>query len=142
MSRFTEKLIRFFRGRYGIDEFNRFLFWFYLATVIAMTVTELFVRNWITIALRILFALIAVYMIFRAMSRSICVRQKENRRYLAVRNAVCGWFRLQKNRIRDRKTHIYRKCPYCRAILRLKRLPGKHRAACPSCGKSFEVTVR
>ena len=142
MSNFREKLIRFFSGRYGLDDLNRFLFWVYIASVVLMTVVELFVRSWITFGLRALFFLVAVFMIYRAMSRKIYVRQNENRKFLSLKTGIRDQIRLFKSRIRDRKTHVYRKCPDCKAVLRLKRIAGRHRAACPRCGKSFDVFVR
>lgn len=64
-----------------------------------------------------------------------------NEKYKTLLGKIRATFRLTKNRFRDRKTHVYRKCPYCRAVLRLKKIRGKHRAACPRCGKSFDVKV-
>ena len=91
--------------------------------------------------LRILIFAFGVYTVYRMMSRNIYVRRNENEKYKALLGKIRATFRLTKNRFRDRKTHVYRKCPYCRAVLRLKKIRGKHRAACPRCGKSFDVKV-
>lgn len=141
MSKFKEKMIRFFSGRYGLDAFGKCLFAVYLVGLLVMTVVEFFVYNAITFILRLLLFILAIYMIYRVMSRNIVKRQIENRRFLAMRDKLYGWFRLQRDRFRDRKTHVFRKCPSCKAVLRLKRIKGDHRAACPRCGKSFDVHV-
>ncbi len=52
------------------------------------------------------------------------------------------FFILQKNKLRDRKTHVYRECPRCHAVLRLPKKAGSHRAKCPRCTESFEVLVK
>jgi len=141
MGRFKEKMIRFFSGRYGLDPLGRFLFIVYLVAILIMTVVEFFVYNLVTMIIRFLLLLLAVFLIYRVMSRNLVKRQIENQRFLSLRDKLFGWFRLQKNRFRDRKTHVFRKCPSCKAVLRLKRIKGDHRAACPRCGKSFDVHV-
>jgi len=140
--RFRDKLIRLFSGRYGIDELSRFLFLVYLVAAVILTVAEFFYAGWILFAIHILLTALAAYVIFRTMSRSIYQRQAENRTFLGMRDRFVGWFRLQKSKCRDRKTHVYRKCPYCKSVLRLKKIKGDHRAACPRCTKSFDITIR
>ncbi len=139
--RFREKLYRFFSGRYGMDELNKFLFWTYVALYVILCVVDVIVNNPVTLILHALLTVLMVYLFFRMMSRSIYVRQSENRKFLEAKNAVSGWFRLQKNKFRDRKTHVYRKCPNCKAVLRLKKVKGEHRAACPRCSKSFDIRI-
>ena len=140
--RFRDKLIRFFSGRYGIDELSRFLFLVYLIAAITLSIVEFFCTSPVLFAVHGLLTVLAVYVIFRTLSRSIYRRQAENRKFLALRERLIGWFRLQKSKHRDRKTHVYRKCPYCKSVLRLKKVKGEHRAACPRCAKSFDVVIQ
>lgn len=49
---------------------------------------------------------------------------------------------LQKNKLRDRRTHVYRECPFCHAVLRLPKRPGAHSVKCPRCSEHFDVTVK
>ena len=140
--RFRDKLIRYFSGRYGIDAFGRFLFLIYIVAAVILTMVEFFVTSWILFAIHVLLTTLAVYTLFRVMSRSIYRRQAENRKFLAMRDGLVGWCNLQKSKYRDRKTHVYRKCPYCKSVLRLKKIKGDHRAACPRCAKSFDITIR
>ena len=71
----------------------------------------------------------------------ILILAVENRAFLRFFGKIRGWFVLQKNRFRDRKTHIYRKCPGCRRTLRLPKIKGDHTVCCPCCGKKFQVKV-
>ena len=69
---------------------------------------------------------------FRTMSRNIAKRRAENQKF-------CNFFKLRKNKFRDRKTHVYRKCPSCKAVLRLPKAKGKHTVSCPKCKNKFSV---
>ena len=141
MRNFRSKFISFMSGRYGIDDLGKFLFWIYVFLIFAVAIVDVFFNSvYISIA-RILTSLLAIYLIWRIFSRNIYKRRNENVRFKEGFSKISAWFKLQKNKFRDRKTHIYRKCPYCKAILRLKKIKGKHRAACPRCGKSFDVRV-
>lgn len=141
MGNFRNKLLKFFSGRYGIDEFGRFLVIVYMVLIILSSVLGLFCRGVGMLILRILIFAFGVYTVYRMMSRKIYVRRNENEKYKVLLGKIRATFRLTKNRFRDRKTHVYRKCPYCKAVLRLKKIKGKHRAACPRCGNSFDVKV-
>lgn len=132
--RFKDRLIRFMYGRYGADELYRFLtVLFYILFIV-----NLFIRNYV---ISILTLTLLGYATFRVFSRNIYRRREENAKYLKIKNAFLGFFKLQKDKWRDRKTHIYKKCPKCRAVLRFPRKKGFHTARCPKCRESFEVKV-
>ena len=133
MGKFKNKLYNFMYGRYGYDTLGKTLLWVYLGIVIIYTVISFFIES----ALLYVFYLISssalvIYIIWRAMSRNIAARRAENEKF-------CGFFRLRKNKWRDRKTHVYRKCPSCKAVLRLPKSKGKHTVVCPRCKNRFEV---
>ena len=81
-------------------------------------------------------------MFYRLLSRNIYKRQSENMKYLKIRDKVKGKITLQKRKWSERKTHIYRKCPNCKAEIRLPKKKGKHVCTCPRCKKNFEVKCR
>lgn len=141
MGNFKNKLYRFFSGRYGIDELGRFLIIAYMVLIIISFLLELVIKGVAMLVVRLLIFALGVYAVFRMLSRNIYLRRNENERFKNGIGRIKASFKLTKNRIRDRKTHVYRKCPYCKAVLRLKKIKGKHRAACPRCGKSFDVRV-
>lgn len=112
MNKLMYKMANFFQGRYGIDELYKFLF--ILFWIIA--ILSIFIRNPIIYLLEIL---ICVFMFYRLLSRNIYKRQSENMKYLKIRDKVKGKITLQKRKWSERKTHIYRKCPNCKAEIRL-----------------------
>ena len=138
-----DKILRFMSGRYGSDHFGRFIS---VVSLIIMIVGLIF-RNIIIC----LIALASVgYGIFRMFSGNKTARSRENALYLKCKaktaaffriNKIKSWFRLQKNKWRDRKTHIYKKCPYCKKMLRLPKVKGMHSVSCPVCRKKFDIKI-
>lgn len=130
---FRYKLMQFLSGRYGVD--TSFYVLFILSAILAFL--NCFLRFW---PLQIVVYAITFYAIFRMFSRNINARTKENR-------IITGWIFKMKNNMaiaRSRKadvTHIYKKCPNCKATLRLPRRKGKHKTVCPKCSKEFSVRV-
>ena len=121
-------------GRYGMDKLYHVLMW----TAIILMVVNLFVGS-----LLIYLAELALlfWAMFRVFSRNIYKRQRENQVFLRFFGRIGGWFKLQRNRFRDRKTHVFRKCPSCKNQLRLPRVKGKHTVNCPCCHQRFETKV-
>lgn len=132
--RFKERLMRFMYGRYGTDELYRFLFFAFYAFFIV----NLFIGSKLLYALTLA---ILVWTTFRTFSRNTAARRAENAKYLEIKRSFTLFFKLQKNKWRDRKTHVYRKCPKCKAVLRLPKRKGTHTAHCPGCSENFEVKI-
>lgn len=130
--RFRNRLITFMYGRYGFDALSVAFIWF--AALLA--IINIFVHS---IIIALLQSGVLFIGIFRALSRNIYKRRRENAVYTSVCNRVKGFFGLQRNRFRDRKTHIYRRCPHCKANLRLPKRKGKHKVRCPRCAFRFDV---
>lgn len=130
--RFREKLARFMAGRYGADQLGRALLWAYLILALCALIFK---------PLNILAFGLMIWLVFRIFSKNIYKRQMENQKYLRLEGRLKSWFSLQKNKVRDRKTHRYRTCPHCRATLRLPNKKGKHTVCCPKCRKDFEVKI-
>jgi len=137
------RFISFLSGRYGRDDFGTFLTWSSLVLMIIGLIFRAY-------PIYILALLLAFYNIFRAFSRKTDKRRKENQVYLRVKDRIKrffrfekikAWFKLQKNRFRDRKTHVYQKCPYCKKVLRLKKVKGTHTVSCPCCNRKFDIKI-
>lgn len=129
-----ERLYSFMIGRNGADALSRALLMLYLVVF----VINLFLRSYI---IYFLGYAIVIYSLFRMLSRNLAARRRENAWYLRIEGKVKGFFKLQKNKWRDRKTHAYRKCPACNSVLRLPRQKGKHTVCCPQCRHRFEVKI-
>lgn len=133
MSKFKNKLITFFYGRYGNDTLNKVLTYTYVSWLLTFTIIDIFINSIVFTIIGWL-ATVALFswVMFRMLSRNIYARRRENEKF-------CGFFKLQRNKFRDRKTHVYRKCPSCKAVLRLPKAKGKHTVVCPRCKNRFEV---
>ena len=133
MGKFKSKLYRFMYGRYGTDTLGNVMLITYFVIVLLHTFLGFFWGNvWVDAAVWLISSALAITVITRMFSRKVAKRRRENERF-------CGFFKLIRNKIRDRKTHVYRKCPDCKAVLRLPRAKGKHTVVCPRCKKRFNV---
>lgn len=131
---FRERLAQFMYGRNGVDGLGRALCIFCLVIV----GVNLFIGSFVLLVLS--YALM-LYALFRALSRNLAARRRENAAYYRARNRVSGFFGMQKNQWRDRKTHVYRKCPHCKKTLRLPKVKGEHTVNCPCCHHRFTMKV-
>ncbi len=142
--RFRERLMRFMSGRYGSDRLNQTLMWF----CIGLAAVNLIFR---TPVLTVIGYAALIVLVFRMFSRDTARRAAENRKFLEIWGRVQGsalWRKakdfciLTKNRIRDRRTHVYRTCPHCQATLRLAKYDGAAKrisVTCPRCHQGFET---
>ncbi len=126
---------RFMYGRYGNDHFN-------LALIVISLIfgfASMFVPG---IASTVLWGLqlsVLVYWVFRAFSRNIYARRRENAWFLRLW-AIRGFFRTVKSffqRLSDTK-HKYFKCPGCKARLRVPKGRGSITVTCPRCKAKFD----
>jgi uncharacterized CHY-type Zn-finger protein len=122
-------------GRYGIDE----LYKLGLILCVIISLINIFLNNR---NLSIIETLIIVIIVYRSMSKNVSRRRKENQRYLKVRNSIKNKFNLIRKKWNDRNTHMYKKCPKCKTVLRLPLKKGKHTCKCPNCHNRFEVKCR
>ncbi|MBE6549707.1 MAG: hypothetical protein E7670_04680 [Ruminococcaceae bacterium] len=133
MGKFKNKLYRFMYGRYGSDTLNKVLIIIYTVVVVVSTVLSLFIDSvWFSFAYFAISITLIYVIFFRMFSRNIQKRRRENDKF-------CGFFKLRRNKFRDRKTHVYKKCPHCKAVLRLPKAKGKHTVICPRCKNRFNV---
>lgn len=133
-STFREKLQSFMYGRYGADEFYRFLVYLCLALIII----NLFVSSPVLVLLELA---VIVYSTVRYLSKNLYARRRENQWYLKNKAKFTSFFKLQKNKFKDRKTHVYKKCPSCQNVLRLPKKKGEHTVNCPCCHNRFNVKI-
>lgn len=98
---------------------------------------------------------VLLYMLFRVLSKNIPARKQELAKHDAVLFRIVLWmrpfvllclqfftrlvrkFREIGTRLRDRKTHVFPKCPSCKKRLRLPRRKGMLEVNCPVCGNVF-----
>ncbi|MBO4860113.1 MAG: hypothetical protein J5530_01055 [Clostridia bacterium] len=128
------RLRQFMYGRYGSDQLNTAL----IIAAVALSFVNIFARSLVIYIIQLVIMAFAVYRMF---SRKIQTRLRENKAFLSVWEKIKQFFVRIKNRFKDRKTHVYMKCPTCKAQLRLPRVKGEHGVKCPKCGAEFRVKI-
>ena len=122
------------QGRYGNDEFNRFLSFAALGFILLSLLRVV----WYPLGfLYIVGLLILIYTIFRSFSKNLYARSKEREFYVNIKSRFLGFFRLQKRRWNGRNTSRYYRCSKCRTIVRVPKGRGKLEITCPKCKNTF-----
>lgn len=119
------------QGRYGTDDFYKFLFWVALIGIVI---------NWFFKSQLLSFAvtLILVYAMYRVLSKNHSARYAENQRYLQATAKIRYWFDQQKKLMEERKYHHIYTCPKCRQKIRIPKGKGKIMIRCPKCHHEFQ----
>lgn len=118
-------------GRYGNDELTKFL----LILGLVLMIISWFPRlAWVYL----LAAAVLAWSLMRSFSRKLDRRRRELDRYLKIKNKIVNFFKLRRNKWRDRKTHVYFKCKKCKAVLRVPRGKGSIIVTCTRCGDRIE----
>ena len=131
---FRYRLMQFMSGRYGTDMLS------YVIVGAALAVSFLNIIIGSYILQLVVYALLG-YGLFRILSRNIAARRRENLWFTEKLNFLKKKreFALQK---KADTLHVYKKCPSCKAILRLPHRLGIHKTVCPRCNKEFTVKVK
>lgn len=118
------------QGRYGADQFSRFL----VGVTLALLVFSLFFRSWVW---EILILALIIYTYFRMFSRNIQKRYAENQLFL---NKTAGirrkWAVMKRDAVSRKTCHIY-KCPNCKQKIRVPKGRGRIAIRCPKCSTEF-----
>ena len=132
-----EKIYRFMMGRYGIDE----LYVFLMIIDVVLGVINAFLSSFL---ISLLVFLTVIYALFRVFSRNVSKRQAENRKFLNIKWKIGSFFSsiFKSKKTSDKKTHVFRICPSCKAKIRLPRKKGPHKVRCPRCQVLFDVHIR
>ena len=126
-----DKIYRFMQGRYGTDDFYKFLFWVALIGIVI---------NWFFKSQLLSFAvtLILVYAMYRVLSKNHSARYAENQRYLQATAKIRYWFDQQKKLMEERKYRQIYTWPKCRQKIRIPKGKGKIMIRCPKCHHEFQ----
>ena len=134
--KFMEKFQKCMYGRYGVDDLYKFLMYSYILLVII----NLFIKSNI---LSIIELVIFFIMFYRFFSKNIYKRSNENIRFLKFKGNLLKPFYILKRNYRDRHKCIYKKCKFCKKLLKLP-IPysrGFKEVKCPKCKKVFKILV-
>lgn len=131
----SERIYRFMQGRNGPDD----LYHLISAVSMILMLINVFVNSLI---ITFIYASLFAYSIFRVLSKNVVSRRAENAKFVSFRTRIFDFFKLLASMWRDRKTHIYRKCPHCKKTLRLPKRKGEHTVKCPCCAERFDIKVK
>jgi len=143
LAQFKEKVNLFMSGRYGDDQLNRTLVIAWSITLLVSLALSFFGADFIFLIIIDAICLIFASLVaFRFLSKNIFKRSAENDRFLKIKYGITEFFKLQKLRWKERKTHLYKKCPHCKKVMRLPRVNGKHTVCCPMCSNTYKIRIR
>ncbi len=124
-----DRFNRFMSGRYGADDFSKFL----LAVSVVIMLLNLGIRiellNAVVVA-------IFFYIYIRMFSTNIDARYRENQKYLALQSKVLSFFDGLKSGSGQSGYRIF-KCPSCGQKIRIPKGKGKIVVTCPKCKTEF-----
>ena len=129
MGNFRYKIAQFMIGRNGFDSFCQGL----IMASIGLIIADIIIPGRLLSRLAT-FAIIYAY--FRAFSKNIASRHRENDWYINEVVLPLGSYLK-----RDRKNYAYFKCPICRQVLRAPKGRGRIRVTCSRCTSKFEKKV-
>lgn len=135
MANFKDRIARFMNGRYGVDQLYFGFIGLYFVLFFVNTSIQSFIIDMLMWA-------VLIFMIYRIFSRNVYARSRENEKFLIIWNPIKTNGKLTIRRIKEIKTHRFRKCPHCSVMLRLPRKTGEHTVECPRCHQDFEVHIR
>lgn len=118
-------------GRYGNDALTKFLLILALVLMVISWIPSLW---WVYL----LALAVMIWSLFRTFSRRFDKRRRELERYLKIQKPIVNFFKLSRNKWRDRKTHVYFKCKKCKAVLRVPKGKGSIVVICTRCKDRIE----
>lgn len=130
MDDWKRKFGQFMAGRYGADQFTRFLSGCIIVFLIANFVFHSRLLYWLAL-------LLLCYSYFRMFSKNIPARFRENERFMGLRFQAGE--KVKRWRFKAGQAmayHIYR-CPGCGQKIRIPRGKGKISIHCPKCHTDF-----
>ncbi|MCR4842124.1 MAG: hypothetical protein K5840_02555 [Eubacterium sp.] len=130
-----QKLTQFMMGRYGTDDFSRFMLIAWVVVYIAEIAASRIAGSGSIIAtvLWVLTIFLVIYNIFRTFSRNTSARLAENQKYLETVGRIKKFF----SRMGQRRYYHFYKCPTCRQTIRVPRGHGRIEITCPKCRSHF-----
>ena len=124
-------IYRFMQGRNGYDQLNFALLGLYI--LLTLVIGFFFEPN---IVISLLEYALIILIFYRAFSRKIYVRQKENRAFMSLIQPIRSMIKVIKLNIKE-KQYKHMQCPRCHRTLRVPRGRGKIEITCPHCKIEF-----
>ncbi|MGE7365654.1 zinc ribbon domain-containing protein [Desemzia incerta] len=125
-----EKINRFMQGRYGIDNYSKFLVATSLILVLLANITSFSVFTFLGLGT-------LIYAYIRVLSNKPAKRWRENQLYLQHKRKVLTRIKKLPNDVKQKKQYRFYRCPSCKQKVRVPRGKNKIRITCPSCRTQF-----
>ena len=125
-------------GRYGMDEYGRYLSILAFVMIIAGFVLNIIAKIinmnlllWLAQILSYAGLIVMFYYFVRAFSRNIEKRREQNMKFLSRKSKR----QARRKKAQNKKIYKYLTCPGCGQELRVPRGKGKIAVSCPKCGQ-------
>lgn len=132
-----DKIARFMYGRYGADEFSKFLLHSTLVLFALYIILRLFRLDMIAILCYWAGVALIIYSYSRMFSRNISKRYSENQKFLFKKMAFMKKLNSEKAIAGQRKDYHFYRCPSCNQRIRIPRGKGRIEIRCPKCNTTF-----
>jgi len=123
-------------GRYGSDDYGKFLSVIAIVLIVLSVVVSRFV-GWLSSALWIIGMALILYCYYRMFSRDTSRRTAENQKYLNSKYQRAVAKQHRKERSAQKADFKFYKCPKCGILNRIPKGKGKIEITCPKCGEKF-----
>lgn len=131
---FKDRFIRFMYGRYGVDQYSKFL----LGVSIVLCILNIFIPSgFFKLALVAIFWALLIFSYYRIFSKKIYKRAAENEKYLRKTDKIRRKLNSKKSEWANRNVYKYYSCPNCKQRIRVPKGRGKIKIRCPKCGTEF-----
>ncbi len=129
------KMERFMCGRYGLDQLGRFL----SGALIVCLLLSLFLdsRKGVGQILYFVGFFLLIWSYFRMFSKNTAKRYQENVKFLTIKNRISGPLTRSFDHLKQRRTHVFFKCPSCGQKMRTPKGQGEKHVTCPKCRTQF-----
>ncbi|WP_207696750.1 hypothetical protein DOK67_0000078 [Enterococcus sp. DIV0212c] len=133
--RWNAKIQKLLVGRYArMDQLNNML----MKSSLVLLLLNLFLPTSIAFWLA---AALLIWINYRFFSKRIYPRSNENTRYVLKMQQLRKKFHNAKERVSERKTYTFFKCPNCKQQLRAPKGKGKIKVTCSTCKEQFTKIV-
>lgn len=130
MRQFMYNFRKFMYGRYGVDQLTRGL----IVISLILALISSFTGN---IIISLISYIPVLFAIFRALSKDIQSRTKENYLYTRMTGTLRSKLKNLALVVFGTKTHKFYQCSRCKQIIRVPRGKGKICITCPKCRQEF-----
>ena len=134
MNNLLNKMAQFMYGRYGLDQMGRFMT---TTVMVCLVLSLLFGSTFIGRLCYYIGLILLIWSYFRMFSKNVSKRYQENVAFMNWKSKISGPLAKKWAHLKQRKTHVFFKCPSCKLKMRTPKGQGEKHVTCPKCGTHF-----